>query len=1474
MAEAGIDGSGSGGHPTITDPGGSLGPTEVMAGQLQSRMGRYLLRGELGRGGMGVVFLAWDPLLKRDVALKVLRDGYLADDAVRTRMLREATAVARVRHPGIVEVYDIGEDQGHLFFTMRLVPGRSLAQRLREGRISPRLAAHTALQVAEALQHAHDSGLVHRDVKPGNILLDDTGDAVLTDFGLVKEFDSGEVSLTRDTQVLGTPAYMAPEQISEGARRSTPLSDQYALGVVLYQMLQGCPPYSGATPLEIWRRILKEDPPPLKPPEIGEDLVAVTMKAMARNPEDRYPSAAALAEDLRRFLGGERVLAARPSGLRRSLSSLGRRWRPALTVPVLALLALVIALAGQWAWERHALARAAERREREAEERRGALNTRLAELESAGEHAEVDRLFANYADFDGNAETRALSLAWLDQGARLERRVDLAGASEARATAYALAPDPQVQQEALFGLARGYRASDDWGRLRNALRTLDALAPTLAGSVEALRWRRDLALYNHDLATAVALSADPEERALLSALRQVTRTPYRGRVATLLDLDRDGQPEILLAEEDGGYAVLDPKPGLPLRTRLTLDRPLDISNRPHPIGPGLSAPLLLKSAPAACTLLDLEGARLVSTEVEGCAEARDVLAKDLDGDGVDEVYLSNDRQLARLIRGDGPPRVDGAHLATNATNSEIWQLLAEDLDGDGQDELLVSTSGWGAYDVRALRATPEGLRLLTRLRLGANTNMVSLRTRAGPRLGVLQRQDPFKLQNVGVFGDELPHGAGEGLHLLRWEQGALVSTGFTPLRNISYGPVFPAQAADLDGDGDDDLAYLHKISNLAVVLARNDGSYQPLVLSELKPTLAVNLDEDPADELLAFTADGALLVLGAGEDALDAVELPTPLARAPVPGEVSTTMIPAWKRAEDLVEIGLPEVAIERLLRLAALEPGGGVERVALTRAARLYEDAGMPGEAGQIYVRVAEDPARAAGALEDAFRCFLADRRFDDALAAGRARMTLPEVPAPLAERTLALERELAIPPQILDLRQGLDPRLKIRAPYGVSWSPGAGGLRLRSAGSRETVRLLVEPTQGPLSLALTLRLHQLDFGAIIELGWYRPGARAVPNLLLRLGAGGGGGIVERTLIGAGQWAPSPVTGLDLARQAHTLTIEVSTDGAGASMQVASQGQTILRRVGSTLHAAAPPPGEPLWISLHGSEWLTPLDLTLEQIVVQGARVLEDASDPLEPTLRRLALGDPEGALTLLDPLPGDPLPGDPERPAWLARAVALDGVGQEEAAVQALRVALGDDGGGREEAARLLLLEPERLGRSLPRALGRSYHAVVAEQLLSWLIMHREDPAVVQFLTRQLEGLEEAPVDAARSPQEALGAHLLLVARGHAWILQGRAGLAERDLLRALELGAPLPEQPSLSEDDRILARGQLALAWQGLARLRYEAGDPSGALEALQRALEVHGSPQTFADSLTVWPPLAGLRTHPGWAIVEQARSRPEI
>lgn len=294
-------------EPATEVPGAETGGSRVF--------GSYELLEEIGRGGSGVVYRARQPSLGREVALKFLLDGAFAGDEAIARFQAEASAAAALRHPHIVTVYEVGEIAGRHFFSMEFVRGQTLAEVVRDGPLPAARAASYVRRVAEAVAFAHSRGVLHRDLKPSNILLDEQDEPRVSDFGLAKRTQES-VERTVHGQVLGTPAYMSPEQ-AEGGRQGPvdERSDLYSLGAILYHLLSGRPPFTGETTTAILRQVAEADPvaPRWLNPSVPRDLETLCLQCLAKDPTRRYPTAAALAEDLGRFLRGESV-SARPVG--------------------------------------------------------------------------------------------------------------------------------------------------------------------------------------------------------------------------------------------------------------------------------------------------------------------------------------------------------------------------------------------------------------------------------------------------------------------------------------------------------------------------------------------------------------------------------------------------------------------------------------------------------------------------------------------------------------------------------------------------------------------------------------------------------------------------------------------------------------------------------------------------------------------------------------------------------------------------------------------------------------------------------------------------------------------------------------------------------------------------------------------------------------------------------------------------------
>jgi serine/threonine protein kinase/Tfp pilus assembly protein PilF len=321
------------------------GKKAARVAEMLGELGDYELLEEVGRGGQGVVFRARQKSLNRTVALKIISLGQWASEAHLKRFRREAEAAASLDHPSIVPIYEVGERDGSCYFSMMFVEGGQLDEVVRRKPMSIRQAAELIAKVARTVHYAHEHGIVHRDIKPGNILLDVKGEPHLTDFGLARLIET-ESAMTRTMEVLGTPSYMAPEQAVGNNAQPTSATDVYGLGAVLYQLLTDHPPFAGGTTFETIKLVLDTEPrqPRLWNRKIGHDLSAICLKCLEKDPKRRYSSALALAEDLEHWLKHEPIRAKRSGFFTHA-----RKWmrrKPALA----ALIASLIALAAAMGW--------------------------------------------------------------------------------------------------------------------------------------------------------------------------------------------------------------------------------------------------------------------------------------------------------------------------------------------------------------------------------------------------------------------------------------------------------------------------------------------------------------------------------------------------------------------------------------------------------------------------------------------------------------------------------------------------------------------------------------------------------------------------------------------------------------------------------------------------------------------------------------------------------------------------------------------------------------------------------------------------------------------------------------------------------------------------------------------------------------------------------------------------------------------
>jgi WD40 repeat protein/predicted Ser/Thr protein kinase len=389
----------------ILDSGPISEPMMAGRGALPREFGAYTLLEEIARGGMGIVYRARQQQIHRTVALKVLVSGQFAAPDVVDRFRIEADATASLDHPNIVPVYEAGECEGQPFFSMKLIEGRSLAHRLAslESPMPQREAAEMLAKLARAVHYAHQRGILHRDIKPGNVLLDVQGEPYLTDFGLARLVEDDN-QLTRTMAMLGTPAYMAPEQARGEAKGLTTAVDVYGLGAVFYELLTGRPPFAGGTAIETVRQVLDKEPrwPSAVRPGLDRDLETICVKCLNKDPARRYGSAEALAADLERWQRHEPILARPIAGLERSLKWIKRHLAAFFALTAIIVLLVAGLAVSSWLAVEATNARKEEVKQRiEAEAARAEAEEHQKTAEAATKQAEANLNRAEWLVYAG-----------------------------------------------------------------------------------------------------------------------------------------------------------------------------------------------------------------------------------------------------------------------------------------------------------------------------------------------------------------------------------------------------------------------------------------------------------------------------------------------------------------------------------------------------------------------------------------------------------------------------------------------------------------------------------------------------------------------------------------------------------------------------------------------------------------------------------------------------------------------------------------------------------------------------------------------------------------------------------------------------------------------------------------------------------------------------------------------------------------
>jgi len=456
---------------------GSSGPP-----QAGGQVGPYRIVKELARGGMGVVYIAEHTELDRKVALKLLLPGSQNEQGV-ARFQVEARATARLSHPNIVRIFDVGEDPAGHYFAMDLVEGEALSDTIKcSGKLKPRRAAEIAKKLAEALSYAHTHAILHRDMKPANVLMREDGEPVVTDFGLAK--DVRERGLTVTGQVMGTPAYMPPEQAEGDSDQVDRRSDVYSIGATLFEMITGQPPFRGQTPIHVLRQVLT-DPAPRPSsfvPKLDRDLETICLKCLEKEPDQRYLSARALGEDLGLWLR-DLPIRAQPPTLGRRISSWGRRNRA--LVGILGGAACLLLAGGVWTLLQITEARVRAELEREAGLKQGREQASAELIGAARSAVEERRTSLRAAPLPGKeADARARQAA---EQERVARALDF---NNAALRWRAIAPESKEAKEACFeaamALGETTQAAKQWVLATHAYQQAADLGVDSARAKEAL----------------------------------------------------------------------------------------------------------------------------------------------------------------------------------------------------------------------------------------------------------------------------------------------------------------------------------------------------------------------------------------------------------------------------------------------------------------------------------------------------------------------------------------------------------------------------------------------------------------------------------------------------------------------------------------------------------------------------------------------------------------------------------------------------------------------------------------------------------------------------------------------------------------------------------------------------------------------------------------------------------------------------
>ncbi len=1444
-------------------PTGALQPRLTsLAADMPSRIGRYIVLDELGAGGMGIVYAAYDPELDRKVAIKLM---YAESDDARARrsqalLRREAQALAKLSHTNIVAIHDVGVYAGQIFVAMEFVAGRTLRRWRDEAPRDWQEIVGVFVQAGRGLMAAHAIGLIHRDVKPDNLLVGDDGRVRVADFGLARYNGPEDSQVTAESgsnrplatvagrgAVVGTPVYMAPEQHDNSG--VGPHSDQFSFCVALYEALHQVRPFAGDTTAELVAAVRAGPLRSGASSRLPGWLDRAVLRGLAARPEDRWPSMQALLE----VLGLDE---------REARSAHRRRQILQAALVVLAGVALYFGARALQA------SRTREQAEQAAGERLKVAAAGIDRLLARGRRAEAEEALQAFLGEPEHHASRAVIDAWLLWADRMDAAGDREAALNAAVEAYTGLPEDDAREPAIFlRIARLFRIQWRFDELATIARRAAERWPQAVATPVWSQLRADAALARRDLGSFLAevdagQAGRPHEDVapVLRALNAVTYPGVTGDAAVLADREA-----VLFSVVGSTVSLQAHAMNLALSPSRALghDHWLDGSMmnvetlRSRPGAPGH----LLGHRDGLVKLYELGADRVQTVFSWPDDRPSAATAADLDGDGVREFYVgtgSYTRKLHRIaMDADGVWQRSAAHPGTESLGSDINALARGDFDGDGRDELAVALGPWRAYDVRILQATAGGgLEVGARWRIGHVRALATLRGPDGSTLLAIAKDNAASSKQA--FSADKPDGEPPGLYVVRRDGEALTTVFHAPFpapegpRDI--GHVRWMSSGDLDGDGLDDLVLRHEAALrrefASTLLFRQlpNGSFALAPVGHVIPLLVGDFDGDRADELLVTTRQGdqaALAILGAGAEPLARVVAP---GVEPAPSLLADPVLArAWGRAEDLAGFGLyaaAAAALERRLTLVQARQDG---RAISHRIAELYAAAKDHARAAAVLEALAQDgDVDAALAASDEYERAL---RLADALRLARGLLVRVDLSPAQRSRAHAASERLAA---VVERRDALELRFdrplaedwRISEPLALRLDGVRGVLAVEAfADAGDLMALPIDLTGGPLTVEFELEVERAEWAAQIAVSVRRPDGEAV--MTIGVAAGGGGGFLRRHAIFSspeshgrhdfGTFATdSPtvhsnhVLQVRLLPEHHELDMEERGDHPERRSQAMEQ--TLL-------------PGRHLLV-LHstGAESHGPQELRarIRRIAVGGAR-LAAADAP--------ATADDRLAHALVTGQWREVWTGSASSefgPLW--RATAAAELGRIPEAIATLATVDPQAPALRKQLRQLLRAQPVLLLPLMRAAFGARHAALLREALATATRMHLDEELQRVWLR---VGADLAALPADDAAQIDAKAELLAM-RAAAWQAVGDGEQAAADLSAAIAL-----RQPGASALDERIAELELRAA-----EVAAERGRPDEVLVAVTHALARSTTPAFMAERLRLSPRFQVMQSDPRW------------